>query len=58
MTSGDLIVLAVLTLVVALVVRGIIRDKKKGKCGGCSGCSGCSGCVMAGSCGTCSGKKG
>ena len=53
MTFGDIIVLAVLALVVGLVVRGMIRDKKKGKCGGCSGCSGCSGCAMAGTCGSC-----
>ena len=54
MTFGDIVVLAVLALVVGLVVRGMIRDKKKGKsCGGCSGCSGCSGCAMAGTCGSC-----
>ena len=42
---------AILTLLVvfgvlALIVCGMIRDKKKGKsvtCGGCSGSSGCSG---------------
>ena len=54
MTFGDIIVLAVLALVVGLVVRGMIRDKKKGKCGGCSGCSGC---AMAGTCNTCPSKK-
>ena len=42
---------------ILLIIRGLIRDKKKGKCGGCSGCSGCSGCVMAGSCGSCSSPK-
>jgi len=50
MTFGDIVVLAVLALVVGLVVRGMIRDKKKGK--SCGGCSGCSGCAMAGSCGS------
>ncbi len=50
MTFGDIVVLAVLALVVGLVVRGMIRDKKKGKS---CGCSGCSGCAMAGSCGSC-----
>ena len=47
MTWGDVIVIAVLALIIALVVRGMIRDKKKGKCCGCSSCKGCS---MAGSC--------
>lgn len=50
MTMGDIIVIAVLVLIVALIVRGMIRDKKKGKCCGCSGCSGCASC-----CGNCSG---
>ena len=31
MTLGDIIVLAVLALVIGLVVRGMIRDKKKGR---------------------------
>ena len=52
MTIGDMIVIAVLVLVVALIVRGMIRDRKKGKCSGCSGCSGCcSSCKF--SCGGC-----
>ena len=50
MTMGDVIVIAVLVLIVALIVRGMIRDKKKGKCCGCSGCSGCSGCNSCASC--------
>ncbi|MGN0412497.1 MAG: FeoB-associated Cys-rich membrane protein [Lachnospiraceae bacterium] len=41
---GTLITLAILLLVVGLVIRGMIRDKKKGKslqCGGdCSCCGG------------------
>ena len=41
MTFGDIIVIAVLVLIIALIVRGMIRDKKQGKCCGCSGCSGC-----------------
>ena len=52
MTFGDIIVLAVLVLVVGLVVRGMIRDKKKGKSCGCGSCKGCS---MAGSCSSQSG---
>lgn len=41
---GTIIVLAVLAGIVALVIRGMVRDKKKGKspqCGG--GCSHCGG---------------
>ena len=49
MTMGDVIVIAVLVLIVALIVRGMIRDKKKGKCCGCSGCSSCASCKFAGS---------
>lgn len=44
---GDILVIVVLALVVGLIVRGMIRDKKKGKS---CGCSSCSGCAMAGSC--------
>ena len=54
MTFGDIIVLAVLALVIGLVVRGMIRDKKKGKSCGCGSCKGCS---MAGSCGSCHGQE-
>ena len=49
MTMGDVIVIAVLALIVALIIRGMIRDKKKGKCSGCSGCSACASCKYAGS---------
>ena len=52
---GDIIVIAVLVLVIGLVVRGMIRDKKKGKSCGCGSCKGCS---MAGSCGSCGGCGG
>ena len=53
--SGDIIVLSVLALVIAVVIYGMIRDKKKGKhCGGCSGrssCASCAGCTAcSGSC--------
>ncbi|MGM9589636.1 MAG: FeoB-associated Cys-rich membrane protein [Faecousia sp.] len=54
MTTGDLIVIAALALIVGLIIRGMIRDRKKGHCGGCSGCcagkascTGCSGCPHA-----------
>ena len=55
MTFGDIIVIAVLVLIIGLIVRGMIRDKKKGKCCGCSGCSGVNGC--SGNCGSCPGMK-
>ena len=45
MTLGDIIVISALVMIVALIVRGMIRDKKQGKCSGCSGCSGCSSCA-------------
>ena len=54
---GDILVLSVLALVVAAVIAGMLRDKKKGK-GCCSGCSGCKGCPGLGSCGgNCGGCK-
>ena len=45
MTFGDLIVITVLILVIGIILRGMIRDKKRGKT-----CSGCSGCAYSGSC--------
>ena len=47
---GTILVCAVLVLVVGLVIRKIIRDKRSGKscdcgCGGCDGC--CSSCRHA-----------
>ncbi|MBQ3242890.1 MAG: FeoB-associated Cys-rich membrane protein [Oscillospiraceae bacterium] len=43
---GDIIVIAVLILCVALIVRNMIKTRKKGGCAGCSGCSGgCSTCA-------------
>lgn len=44
---GDILVILVLALVVGLIIRGMIVDKKKGKS---CGCSSCSGCAMAGAC--------
>ncbi len=37
---GDIIVIAVLILCVALIIRNMIKTRKKGGCAGCSGCSG------------------
>ena len=47
MNWGDVVVIAVLSLVIGLVIWGMIRDKKKGKS---CGCGSCGGCAMAGSC--------
>lgn len=38
---GDIIVIAVLILCVALIIRNMIKTRQKGGCAGCSGCSGC-----------------
>ena len=52
--SANLINIAlagVIVLIVSLVIRGMIRDKKAGKssCGGsCSSCGGCSACGSRG----------
>ncbi len=41
---GTIVVLAGLTVVVSMIIRGMIRDRKQGK-SGCSGdCSRCRGC--------------
>ena len=53
MTFGDGIVILTLVIVVFFILRGMIRDKKKGKT--CGGCSGCSGCAHKGQCGSCGG---
>ena len=49
----NILLVAVITAVVVLLIRGMIRDKKAGKssCGGsCASCGACSSC---GSCGRC-----
>ena len=51
MTMGDMIVIAALVLIIGLIVRGMIRDKKAGNYIGCTGCSGCTGCPSRGCCG-------
>ena len=51
---GSIVVVFVLLIVVALIVRRLVLDKKAGKhiCGGsCGSCGGgCSGCPMHGQC--------
>ena len=52
----NIVLIALITLIVGLLVRSMIRDKKAGKsacggscasCGVCSGCSGCAKCAAA-----------
>ena len=46
----NIVICAILILVVGLIIRGMIRDRKAGKsscggnCGSCGACGGCSGC--------------
>ena len=51
---GSVLVALALAAIAALIVRGLIRDKKAGRhiCGGsCGSCGGsCAGCPMAGKC--------
>lgn len=52
----NLVLIGVLALVVGLVLRSMIRDKKAGKssCGGnCGSCGACSGCVGSAGCSSC-----
>lgn len=44
---GTILVCAALILIVAFIVRGLVKDKKKGKSS--CGCN-CAHCAMAGSC--------
>ena len=49
----NIALVAVLVLIVGLLLRGMIRDKKAGKssCGcNCASCGACSGCSACGSC--------
>ncbi len=51
----NIALVAVIALIVGLLIRGMIRDKKAGKssCGGnCAGCGACGGCASCGKCGT------
>ena len=49
----NIILIAVIALIVGLVIRGMIRNKKAGKssCGGnCAACGACKGCSACGQC--------
>ncbi|MCR5577242.1 MAG: FeoB-associated Cys-rich membrane protein [Oscillospiraceae bacterium] len=50
----NIVLVAVIVLIVAWLIRGMIRDREAGKrsCGGnCAGCGACSGCSACGQCG-------
>ena len=49
----NIVLVLAVALLVFVLVRGLIRDKRAGKspCGGnCSGCGGCASCAMGSSC--------
>ena len=50
----NIVLIALIALIVGLLIRGMIRDKKAGKCscgGNCSACGACAGCSACGKCG-------
>lgn len=50
----NIVLIAAIVLVVGLLIRGMVRDKKAGKssCGGnCASCGACGGCSACGKCG-------
>ncbi len=51
---ANIIIIAILVVVVTLVIRGMIRDRKAGKSS--CGCN-CASCASCGSCGGCMPKK-
>ena len=56
----NLILIAAIVLITALLIRGMIRDKKAGKsfCGGnCASCGACGGCSACGKCDTVNGAQ-
>ena len=55
----NIALIAAIVTVVALLIRGMIRDRKAGKapCGGnCASCGACRGCACCGQCGAAGGK--
>ena len=51
----NIVLVAVIVLVVGLLIRSMVRDRKAGKrsCGGnCASCGVCSGCSSCNQCGT------
>ena len=55
----NITLIAALALIVGLLIRGMIRDRKTGKspCGGnCASCGACKGCSACGGCSAMNGK--
>lgn len=49
----NIALVAVIVLIVAFLIRGMIRDRKAGKCscgGTCASCGACKGCSSCGKC--------
>lgn len=40
---SDFIIIAILLIVVALIIRSLVKQRSKGGCAGCSGGQGCGG---------------
>ena len=55
---GTILVSLALAIVVALIILGMRRDKKRGKSSCPGGCAGCSHCGSCPSCPSCSRKAG
>ena len=56
----NIVLIAVIVLVVGLLIRGMIRDRKAGKrsCGGnCASCGACGGCSACSKCRAVNGTK-
>ena len=50
----NIVLIALIALIVGLLIRGMIRDKKAGKCscgGNCAACGACAGGSACGKCG-------
>ena len=57
----NIVLIAVIVLVVSLLIRSMIRDRRAGKapCGGnCASCGACHGCASCSQCGTSNGAIG
>ena len=55
----NIVLVAALVLIVGLLIRGMIRDRKAGKSpcvGNCAACGACKGCSACGSCHAMNGK--
>ena len=51
----NIVLVAVLVLIVGLLMRGMVRDRRAGKCscgGNCASCGACAGCASCAKCGS------